>query len=346
MVAYVPPVCQNLVDEITGRGVTFYPYPLDRTSTNPLRDWKSYTALKERMALDRPEVVFSYTAKPMIYGSLAASRNGVGRIVSLVTGLGYGFSGVNLKQRVLSSLQRLLYRFALRRNARVVFQNPDDRELFVRWGLVSEQQSEVVAGSGINVEDYSFHPLPSEGPRVFLMVARLLREKGVLEYMEAARRVEEQHPGECRYLLVGGEDGNPGGLKIDRLREMDSPVELLGHHPDVKSYLQDCHCFVLPSYREGTPRSTLEALAVGRPVVTTDAVGCRETVTPGENGWMLQVGNTEGLAKAMGEVAVLPREQLEQLARASRNRAEEVFDVRKVNQQMVGWIVGPNSEIS
>ncbi|MDF1852119.1 MAG: glycosyltransferase family 4 protein [Verrucomicrobiales bacterium] len=347
VITYVPPVGQELVDEILKLGVTFYPYPLDRTSTNPFRDWKSYSALKRRLALDQPEIVFCYTAKPMIYGSFAAARTTEARIVSLVTGLGYGFSGGDIKQRLLSRLQRFLYRRAFKNNARVVFQNPDDCQLFLDWKLVTDEQKAVVAGSGVNVAEFEYTELPEQKEITFVMVARLLREKGVYEYLEAARRVREKFPESgCRFLLVGGEDGNPGGVKLARLREMGSPVEILGHQDDVKSFLINSHCFVLPSYREGTPRSTLEALAIGRPVITTDAAGCRETVVHGENGWVIKVANADALTNAMSEAVTMSRDDLLRFSRASRKRAEEVFDVNKVNEMMVSLILGNENEPS
>lgn len=347
VITYVPPVPQELEDEIIGLGVTFYSYPLDRTSTNPFRDWKSYSALKKRLELDQPEIVFCYTAKPMIYGSFAAARTTKARIVSLVTGLGYGFSGGDLKQRLLSRLQRFLYRRAFKNNARVVFQNPDDCQLFLDWKLVSEEQKAVVAGSGVNVAEFEYEEMSSDDGITFLMVARLLREKGVYEYLEAARRVQEKFPDSgCRFLLVGGEDGNPGGVKLEKLREMGSPVEILGHQDDVKSFLIKAHCFVLPSYREGTPRSTLEALAIGRPVITTDAVGCRETVVDGENGWVVKVADADGLTDAMSEAVSMSREDLLKFAEASRKRAEEVFDVNKVNEKMISLIMGSENKPS
>lgn len=344
VLAMVPPDFPDLVGELEKLGVTFVPYPLDRTTTNPFEDWKSFLTLKKEMGRSRPEVVLCYTTKPMIYGSFAASRAGANRIVSLVSGLGYGFTRTGMKQRILSFIQRALYRRAFRCNRWVVFQNPDDRALFEEWKLVEKHQSAVVAGSGVRLDDFPFHPVPSMGSFTFVMVARLLKEKGVLEYLEAARRVESELPGSCRFLLVGGEDENPGGLTLESLAKIESPVEFLGQQSEVKPFLEQSHCFVLPSYREGTPRSTLEALATGRPVVTTDAVGCRETVDHGVNGWLVEVGNPEALAEAMIEVASLSRERLEDYSKASRRRAEDIFDVRKVNEKMISFLLDGTSQ--
>ncbi len=340
VVACAPSLEPALIEELNQIGAEFVRYPLDRASTNPFRDRKSYLALNDLFQVHKPDVVFNYTAKPMVYGSLAASANGVSRIVSLVTGLGYAFTNSGWKQRILRRIQSLLYRTAFRKNELVIFQNPDDRSLFIQLGLTESEKTRQVAGSGINLDRFPVEPLPSTNPFCFLMVGRLLREKGVHEYLAAAQKVEEQFPGRCRFLLVGGEDPNPGGIKLKDLRSSNGQVELLGHRKDVDELIRQCHCFVLPSYREGTPRSSLEALASGRPVITTDAVGCRETVTPGVNGWFVKVGDSEGLASAMIEAVKMPFDDLQAFGSSSRKLAEEVFDVSKVNRNMVDFIVG------
>lgn len=276
----------------------------------------------------------------MIYGSFAGSAAGAKRIVSLVTGLGYAFTNAGWKQRILRTIQLFLYRKAFSANACVVFQNSDDRRFFVDRRVLDQDKAGQVAGSGVNLDEFDATPVSSPDPFCFLMVARLLREKGVEEYLEAARMVNARFPGRCRFVLVGGSDPNPGALNVESLKEENEIVEFLGHREDVGSQMQQCHCFVLPSYREGTPRSVLEALASARPVITTDAVGCRETVIPGSNGWLVEVQDCASLAQAMFEAVELPPTKLKKLGEASRRMAEEIFDVRKVNREMIGYILG------
>ena len=264
--------------------VRFHAMPLKRTGLNPLADYRFLRFFTRFLKAERPDLMFSYTIKSVIYGSLAAHRAGVPRIFALMTGLGYAFTDGNLKQRLVGRVARALYRRALPHNDAVFFQNPDDLQLFLDLGLLRDARRAVrVNGSGVDLERFGFQPPPS-GPPVFLLVARLLRDKGIVEYAEAARLLKPRHP-QARFQLVGPHDANPSAISRQQLDAWRSEgiIEYPGATDDVRPFLAGAGVFVLPSYREGTPMSVLEAMAVGRPIVTTDVPGCRETVVPGGN---------------------------------------------------------------
>ncbi|HXT41681.1 MAG TPA: glycosyltransferase family 4 protein [Candidatus Angelobacter sp.] len=312
-------------------GVRFHAMPLKRTGLNPLADFRFLRFFTRFLKAERPDLMFSYTIKSVIYGSLAAHRAGVPRLFALMTGLGYAFTEGNLKQRLVGRVARALYRRALPHNDAVFFQNPDDLQLFLSLGLLRDAHRAVrVNGSGVDLERFAFQPPPS-GPPVFLLVARLLRDKGIVEYAEAARLLKPRHP-EARFQLVGPHDANPSAISRQELGAWRSEgiIEYPGATDDVRPFLAGAGVFVLPSYREGTPMSVLEAMAVGRPIVTTDVPGCRETVVPGENGFLVPARDATALASAMERFIVEP-DLIAKMGRRSREIAVEKFDVRKVN---------------
>jgi glycosyltransferase involved in cell wall biosynthesis len=289
----------------------------------------------------RPDVVLAYTIKPVIYGSLAAAVAGVPRRFALVTGLGYAFTGE--RGGLLTGLIRRLYRIALERVHKVFFQNPDDQALFRQLGILRNgTPSVVVNGSGVDVGDYAVGPLP-EGPARFLMIGRLLGDKGVREYAEAARRVRAVHP-EAGFGLVGWIDENPDAIAQSELDAWvaEGCIEFEGRLADVRPAIAACSVYVLPSYREGTPRTVLEAMAMGRPIITTDAPGCRETVVDGDNGFLVPVKSVDALVGAMlrfiDDPGLAPR-----MGARSRRVAEDKYDVHKVNEVMLRemGITGP-----
>tara|TARA_R100000935_G_scaffold19518_1_gene37510 strand:+ start:22730 stop:23869 length:1140 start_codon:yes stop_codon:yes gene_type:complete len=315
---------------------------MQRTGTNPKKDLKTIIELYRLMAKVKPDYVLGYTIKPVIYGSLAAKLARVPHIFALITGLGYAFSGAEEKGYKKSNLQKVmhqLYAAALLTTDKVFFQNPDDQALFKKMGILKPSTpSTVVNGSGVNVSEYSVAPLPTENdvpvPR-FLLIARLLGAKGVREYAKAAAIIKSRHPN-VRFDLVGWVDDNPDAIEQ---RELDAWIEdglfnFLGKLNDVKPAIADSSVYVLPSYREGTPRTVLEAMAMGRPIITTDAPGCRETVIDGYNGYLVPVKAVEELAAAMERFIVNP-ELIIEMGKASRQLVEEKFDVHAVNQSML-----------
>lgn len=320
---------------LANMGVRVHGIPLQRTGLNPITDLRLLLSLVALMLRHRPRFVLSYTIKPVIYGSIAAWLVGVKHRFALVTGLGYAFTGTaSGKRALLRRLIQSLYRFALKRTHRVFFQNPDDQALFRELGLLSHATpSSVVNGSGVDVAEYSVAPLPDRP--CFLLIARLLGDKGVREYAQAAQIVKAVYP-EVVFRLVGWIDDNPDAITQ---RELDQWVgsgllEFLGRLDDVRPAISDCSVYVLPSYREGTPRTVLEAMAMGRAVITTDAPGCRETVVDGDNGFLVPVKDVNALADAMIKM-VATSGLAASMGERSRRIAEEKYDVHKVNAAML-----------
>lgn len=321
-------------EQLQERGVVVHNVPLQRTGTNPLADVHTLWSLLRLMRLVRPDYVLAYTIKPVIYGSLAACLAGVPQRFALVTGLGYAFQQQG-QGGPLQALVHRLYALALARVHTVFFQNPDDEALFRQRTLLAPGgHSCVVNGSGVDVVAFAVAPLPP-GPPCFLLVARLLGDKGVREYAQAARRVRSLHPG-VRCLLVGWIDTNPDAIAQPELDAWvaEGTLEFLGRLSDVRPAIAQCSVYVLPSYREGTPRTVLEAMAMGRAVITTDAPGCRETVVDGENGFLVPVRDADALAQAMLKFLRDPDLAVRMGARA-RVIAEEKYDVHKVNAVML-----------
>ena len=322
--------------QLAGHGAEAGSYPLARTGLNPAEDRQSLKALAALFRDWRPDVVMGYTPKPAIYASLAAQEIGVPHIVPMLTGLGYAFlPGGGLKRRVVREASRRLYRRAFKGCHGLVFHNRDDYDVLRKAGGVpTDLPVTIVDGSGIDLHVFAEQPLPPFGEGLgFLMISRLLRNKGVIEFCKAAGELKERAP-TANWVLVGPEEGGPAGLTAAALAGLGDAVTYVGAAEDVRPYLARCHVYVLPSYGEGMPRTVLEALATGRPVITTDARGCRETVTDGTNGMLVQVGDIAGLADAMETFLKRP-DLIPAMAKQSRRLVEARFDVRKVNAAML-----------
>jgi glycosyltransferase involved in cell wall biosynthesis len=320
--------------QLEAMGLTVHSIPMLRTGTNPLADLQTLWSLWRLMRRVQPHYVMGYTIKPVIYGSLAAWLAGVPRRFALITGLGYAFQGEGQRGRLQALVQRL-YALALSRVALVFFQNPDDETLFrLRGILAASTPSCVVNGSGVDVSSFTVAPIPP-GPLRFLLIARLLGDKGVREYALAAQRVRAVYPS-VTFALVGWLDTNPDSVTQQELDAWvaQGSVEFLGRLSDVRVAIAACSVYVLPSYREGTPRTVLEAMAMGRAIITTDAPGCRETVVDGNNGFLVPVKSPDALEQAMlkfiADPTLAPR-----MGQRSRQIAVEKYDVLKVNAVML-----------
>ncbi len=309
---------------------------MDRTGIDPISDLRLLIDLRRLLQKEQPDVLIAYTIKPVVYGMLAARFSGVSRRVAMITGLGFAFnSATRLRQKLAQMAARALYRAAMACANVVVFQNPDDESEFRNLQMLGNGLRVLrTAGSGVNLERFTAQRLP-DGPLRFLMIARLLKEKGVREYMRAAALVHQTRP-EVEFHLVGPFDTHPSAASRKEVEASVAAGDIVYHGAvvDVRTHLADCHVFVLPSYREGTPRSVLEAMAVGRPIITTDAPGCRETVIPGENGLLVPPGQSEALSEAMLSLAKLSSAELERMALSSRHLATTRYDVRIVNTQI------------
>lgn len=318
------------------RGVTVHSLPLSRTGINPLADLKVLWAMYGLMCRIRPDVLLSYTIKPVIYGTLAGWAAKVPRRFALITGLGYAFTGqVAGLRAVVRTVAQNLYKLALRRVQKVFFQNPDDEHLFRHLGLLhANVPSVIVNGSGVDVASFAVAPLPATAPH-FLLIARLLGDKGVREFAQAAQQVKAVYPN-TRFSLVGWIDENPDAISQAELDEwvQSGTLAYWGRLQDVRPAIAQCSAYVLPSYREGIPRTVLEAMAMGRAIVTTDAPGCRETVVDGDNGFLVPVKCVDGLAQAMQRFIDNP-DLIARMGQRSRAIAEEKYDVHKVNAVML-----------
>lgn len=335
VIACAPEAATPVADKLLSMGVEYRSVSLQRTGMNPWFDLIALRALWQLFRELKPDVVLGYTIKPVIYGSFAACIAGGSRIFSIITGLGYAFTGDTFKRRAINLVVRNLYSIALKRNKKVFFQNPDDLKLFLNLGLLTHrEQAILINGSGVDIEHYTETPLPS-GPISFLLIARLLRDKGIAEYATAAEKLKARYP-QIAFRLLGPFDTNPSAIKQSQIENWSSKgiIEYIGETTDVRPYIAESSVYVLPSYREGTPRTVLEAMAMGRPVVTTDAPGCRETVRDGDNGFLVPAGDSAALAKAM-ERFILEPELICRMGRRSREIAVEKYDVHKVNAVII-----------
>ncbi len=324
--------------EVLKLGAKTLTIPLDRVGLNPFRDLLTYTALKSSFKKLKPDIVLSYTSKPIIYSGLAIGNNPKIKFFPNLTGLGYGFTEeFQIKRKFINLILKQLYKISLKVSSTIIFQNPDDELLFKKLNLIKEKKTLIVNGSGVDLNYYSPSSLPSKP--IFLMLSRLVSDKGVIEYCEAAKEVRTRFPN-AEFQLAGSFDLNPSGLKYDQLKPyIDSQdINFLGHIKDVREVLNKCRFYVLPSYREGTPRSILEAMSVGRPIITTNTTGCKETVLNGINGFLVPIKDTKSLAKAIQNMLMLDDEKINHMAQESIKLARQKYDVRKVNQNIVKTI--------
>jgi glycosyltransferase involved in cell wall biosynthesis len=311
---------------------------LERTGLRPWRDIVDMVKLTGTFRRLRPDLVFSYFIKPVIYGTIAARLAGVRHRYALVAGLGYVFTSDGSrdtpKRRWLRIVASNLYRVAFCLCRRVFLQNPDDLDVLSHLGALTRAKAVLINGSGVDLAKFKPAP-PVLFPITFVLVARLLREKGILEYVEAAGRLGTDNLN-IRFLLLGDVDSNPGGLSRDEVQSWADAgiVEWPGQVPDVRVWLAQCSVFVLPSYREGKPRSTQEAMAMALPVITTDAPGCRDTVEEGINGYKVPARNSLALEAAMRRFIDNPK-LIGQMGRESRRLAERLFDVDRINDVML-----------
>ncbi len=321
-------------DAIAALGATPMSYPVARTGLNPKGDLKTFRNLRALMRHKRPDAVLAYTIKPVIWGGLAARALPKCRFYALITGLGFAFQGQGAVRRGLTHLVSGLYRSALTRADKVIFQNADNRDEFIARGIVRADKCAVVSGSGVDTAKFAVAAMPAGAP-VFLVIARLLGEKGLREYAAAAAMVRRRFS-DAQFHLVGPPDPSPDGITLGEVEGWQASGAIVYHGAtkDVRPYISNCHIYVLPSYHEGMPRTVLEALAMGRPVLTTDVPGCRETVRNGVNGHLVPKENAEALAERM--IWFLEhRDQWAAMAAASRELATQVFDVHKINDDLL-----------
>ncbi len=325
----------EVVKKLKAIGVSFTVIPIANTGLNPLQDWATFKTLKFMLKRQKITHVFAYTLKPVIYGSLAAAAVGIKKVTSMMTGLGHLYTFHDLRTKILRFVSDCLLKRAFKANRTVFFQNKDDAQVLLDLDLLPREKMALVNGSGVNLKQFSETPLPQQTPLTFLFVGRLLKSKGFYEYCEAVQMVRQKYPG-MRYQVLGGYHLNPAKVGHEESIKLmkESGIDYLGEVSDVLPYLQEAHVIVLPSYREGTPKALLEALAVGRPLITTNAPGCCETVSEEANGILVHIEDPWAVAEAMRFFIEHP-ENLQPMAKASRKLAEEKFDVHVVNKTLI-----------
>ncbi|MBP1817719.1 glycosyltransferase family 4 protein [Mycobacterium sp. OAE908] len=336
--ALAPDYTEDLKRQVRELGAEPVDYSLSRAGLNPISDAKSMFSMIATVRRLRLDAVLTYHIKPVIYGSIAAVIARVPNRYAMIEGLGYLFlndpdSG-SKSRAVMRWVATNMYRLSLFFNRRVFFENEDDPTRFRHLGVVKPTQIVVLDGIGVDLEHYPVkHDFPP--PTTFILVARMLRTKGVRDYVDAARIVCARYP-TSRFILVGQVDVNPDSITASELQTWvdEGIVEWTGHVPDVRVWLAQASVFVLPSYGEGKPRSTLEAMASGLPIITTDCSGCRETVEEGVNGLLVPVHDPKALAKAMIRFVEDPA-LAKEFGRMSRQIAERRFDIHEANTRIM-----------
>jgi len=324
---------------VRGLGALPVVYPLSRTGLNPLIDFINFLNLIFVLKKLNCNVVLQYTIKPVIYGNICAWICKVPIRYALVTGLGYIFISnnekVSFKKKCLNWLTRWLYKYALSKATLVFFQNEDDLNEFVSNGIIPKRKAFLVGATGVDLNYFSPAPVLVK-PVTFIFVGRLLREKGITEFLKAAKIVKIKYP-DTRFIVLGNVDLNPGSIKERDIEDYvrSGIIEWPGHVDDVRPWLAQASVFVLPSYyREGIPRSTQEAMAIGRAIITTNTIGCKETVDDGINGFLIPPKNVDALVAAIERLVKDP-ELIRRMGNESRRIAEKKFNVSDLTLKMI-----------
>lgn len=317
-------------------------YKLSRGGLNPFNDIKTIGSLTKKIKSLEPDIVFSYFSKPVILGTLAAKIANTPKVIGMLEGLGYTFTeqpnGITYKTKIIKSVQIGLYKLTLPQLDTLIFLNPDDpKDLLQKYGI-KVNNVEILGGIGLNLKTYPYQPIPNiQGPINFLFIARLIKEKGIRDFISAAKIVKLKYP-DTKFTVLGSIDSsNMGGLTQLELDQLITSkiIDYPGYVTNIPEWIANSHVFVLPSYyREGVPRSTQEAMAIGRPIITTDVPGCRETVIDGHNGFLVEKWNPKALAKKMIYFIENPN-QIEKMGLESYKIAQEKFDAHKVNKRLL-----------
>ena len=326
--------------KIENLGATPVIYTLNRGGLNPLADMIATYQLSNKIKAINPDLVFSYFSKPVIFGTLAAKLAQVPRVIGMLEGLGYTFTeqpeGLSKKTQLIKKIQVFLYKIALPQLDQIIFLNPDDPKDLLEKYAINVKNVEVLGGIGLNLDHYKYSENFNSNIS-FIFIARLLAEKGIHDYIKAAKIVKEKYPS-VKFTVLGAIDKEAlGSLKEEELENLvkTNIIEYPGHVSNVSEWIENSSVFVLPSYyREGVPRSTQEAMAIGRAIITTDVPGCRETVVDGVNGFLVPKWNPEALAEKMIYFIEHP-EQVRLMGAESYKIAVEKFDAEKVNQRLV-----------
>lgn len=333
VIALGPNHSEETIEKLQHMGAKFELIKLNRRGMNPLSDLGTLMNLYRTLKRLKPDITFSFTIKPVLYGSLAAWMAGTKNITSMITGIGTMFSRNSFSTKIINCFLRPLYKLALSKNQTIYFQNPDDRDLFKSLRLISNTHNITITnGSGVDIDH--FQPVPFPNTIAFLLIGRIIKEKGIFEYIDAARLIKNSYP-DITFNLAGWYDEESTEIRnyVNQAME-DKTINFLGELKDVRPAIEKCSVYVLPSYAEGTPRTVLEAMAMGRPVITTDVPGCRQTVVDGKNGYLVKSKDSSILADAMLRFINQPN-LIKEMSPKSREIAQVKYDVSKVNSTIM-----------
>lgn len=338
--AAAPFIAESTKQTLEGWGVICVSNTFERTGLNVVKDLTALIKFRKQIKKIHPDVVLAYTIKPVVFGLKAANLRGVQRF-ALITGKGSSFEAHNFKAKFISYLVKILYRDTLKSVDGVIFQNTDDQKFFNQQSLVNSSVNQtVIEGTGVDMNYYYGDPNDEIPNRVrFLFIARLIKEKGIPELIAAARRLKDQgYPFEVQ--ILGWIDPNPGGISKEEVEQMQASgvVNYLGTTDDVRPFIRKADVFVLPTYyNEGLPRTIQEAMAMRKPIITTDHPGCRETVDDGKNGFLIPIKDAEALAKAM-EYFINHPEQVKPMGKVSYQLAKQKFEVSLINERLLNFM--------
>ncbi|HYG19317.1 MAG TPA: glycosyltransferase family 4 protein [Ohtaekwangia sp.] len=341
VLALAPGYDEAVISQLRAIGVRYQHVTLSRTGFNPWEDLKTISALRGIFRTFDPDLLITYTIKPVIYGNIAARLKPRMKTLALITGLGYLDTGApTFRKRLVQRVIHALYRFALKRLAFIAFQNPDDQYYFMSRRLIGPGTAmTITAGSGVDLKHYTRTPAVLQ-PVVFLLIARLIRAKGIVQFLEAAEILKNEHREKVRFQVVGlPDEHNPDSIDMNEVQQLADRgiIEYLGFQKDVRAGIAAASVFVLPSYyREGTPRTILEAMAMGKAIITTDNPGCRETVKDGHNGFIVPVRDAPALVQAMQRYIADPK-LIVDMGEASYRLAQSKYDVHLVNQHLFSF---------
>ena len=319
-------------DKIREAGLKTINLPINKAGTNIKDEIKTFFFLYKLFRREKPDIVHLVGLKTMLWGSLACRLAGVKAMVSAVCGLGVLFDEEHAHSFMTRSILKVLRVTHKKKRLAVIFQNNDDKAIFLNAKIMKEEQCAFTNGSGINLQNYDYTPEPTDGLIRIIFTARMVEDKGTLILIDAAKKLEAEYKGKVQFLLCGGLDTNPNGITKEMLESRcdGEYIQWLGHRKDVLELLKQSHIMAFPSwYREGLPKSVIEAEAIGRPVVTTDSVGCRDTVVDGKNGYMIPIKDSDALAMALKKLIDNP-ELRQTMGKNAREFAVKRFDIKDV----------------
>jgi glycosyltransferase involved in cell wall biosynthesis len=335
IIAMAAPTSEEKIAEIEALGCKFVPLPIKRNGLNPIADITTFLSLINAFRKHQPDIIFAYTIKPVIWGGIAARIFSKGRFFALITGLGFAFQKGNFKRSIINLLVTNLYKLSLKNALKVIFQNPDNLQTFIDNNIVKREFTCRVQGSGVDINHFKKVPLTDNTYPTFLTIARLLGDKGIREFVFAAQTVKKKYP-QTRFQILGPEDPSPDGIPLTEVMQWhnNKKIDYLGSTEDVRPFIHQCDIFVLASYHEGMPRTVLEAMSIGRPIITTDVPGCKETVQNGINGFLVRKADAKDLSDKMLWF-IENQQQWHEMAEQSYLKVQKQFTVDQINRELI-----------